>query len=111
MDEGLSQSWLRTALVGASLAAVVILTGLFSDVVRYVCLGVILLVTFATVSERRRQGGGWWTVLAVGAALSAVGAGISEVSETAGGITAVVGGVLVVVGSAIGFPVDELEYE
>ena len=111
MNEGLSQSALRTALVLASLAAVVILAGLFSDVVRYACLGVIVLATLVTAGERSRPGGGWWTILGIGTALSAIGAGVSEVSETAGGLLAVAGGVLVVVGSVIGFPADELEYE
>ena len=111
MNEGLSQSALRTALVLASLAAVVILGGLFSDAVRYVCLGVIIVATLVTAGERGRPGGGWWTILGAGAALSAVGAGLSELSETAGGLLAVAGGVLVVVGSVIGFPADELEYE
>ena len=110
MNEGLSQSVLRTALVLASLAAVVILAGLFSDAVRYGCLGVIVLATLVTAGERGRQGGGWWAIMGAGAALSAIGAGVSEVSETVGGLVAVAGGVLVVVGSVIGFPVDELDY-
>lgn len=110
MDDGLSQSALRTALVLASLAAVVVLAGLFSDVVRYACVGVIILAALVTAGERSRQGGGWWNVLAVGAALSAVGAGVAEASETVGGLIAVAGGVLVVIGSVVGFPADELEY-
>ena len=111
MDQGLSQSALRTALVIASLAAVVILAGLFSDVVRYAALGVIVVATLVTAGERSRKGGGWWTLLGVGAALSAIGAGLSELSETVGGLIAVIGGVMVVVASVIGFPADELEYE
>lgn len=111
MNEGLTQPALRTALVLASLAAVVILAGLFSDAVRYGCLGVIVIATVLTAGERSRQGGGWWTILGAGAALSAIGAGLSELSETAGGLVAVAGGVLVVVGSAIGFPADELDYD
>ncbi|MDQ2676228.1 MAG: hypothetical protein M3Y34_05415, partial [Actinomycetota bacterium] len=102
MNQGLSQSALRTALVLAALAAVVILVGLFSDAVRYACLGVIVLATAITAGERSRQGGGWWTVLGIGAALSAIGAGISELSETVGGLIAVAGGVLVVIAAAIG---------
>jgi hypothetical protein len=111
VDEGLSQSALRTALVLASLAALVILAGLFSDVVRYVCVGIIVLAALATVSERGRRGGGWWTLLGAGAALSAIGAGVAELQDSVGGLIAVVGGVLVVVGSVIGFPMDELEYD
>ena len=111
MSDGLSQSALRTALVFAALAAVVVLAGLFSDAVRYGCLGVIVVATVVTAGERSRQGGGWWTVLGIGAALSAIGAGLAEVSETAGGLVAVAGGVLVVIGSVIGFPADELEYD
>lgn len=111
MDDGLSQSALRTALVLASAAAVVILAGLFSDAVRYGCLGVIILATIVTAGERSRPGGGWWTVLGAGAAVSALGAGISELSETVGGLIAVAGGVLVVVGAVIGFPADELDYD
>jgi hypothetical protein len=111
VDEGLSQSALRTALVLASLAAVVILAGLFSDAVRYGCLGVIVLATLVTAGERGRRGGGWWTILGAGAALSALGAGLSELSETAGGLLAVAGGALVVIGSVIGFPADELSYD
>ncbi len=111
MDQGLSQSVLRTALVLASLAALVILAGLFSEALRYACLGVIVLAALVTVSERSRKGGGWWILLGAGAALSAIGAGLAEVSEAAGGLVAVIGGVLVVVGSVIGFPADELEYD
>ena len=111
MEGGLSQSALRTALVLAALAAVVILAGLFSDAVRYGCLGVIVLAALVTAGERSRDGGGWWTILGTGAALSAIGAGLSELSETAGGLIAVAGAVLVVIGSVIGFPADELEYD
>jgi hypothetical protein len=111
VDEGLSQSALRTALVLASAAAVVILAGVFSDAVRYACLGVIVLATLVTAGERRRQGGGWWNILGIGAALSAIGAAVAEVSDSVGGLLAVAGGVLVVVGSVIGFPADELEYD
>jgi hypothetical protein len=111
VNEGLSQSALRTALVVASLAAVVILAGVFSDAVRYGCLGVVILATLVTAGERSRDGGGWWNILAIGAALSAIGAGVSEASETVGGLIAVAGGVLVVVGSVIGFPADELVYD
>ena len=110
MDEGLPQSALRTALALASLAAMVILTGLFSDAVRYGCLGVIFIATVVSAGERKRQGGGWWTVLGAGAALSAIGAGVAELSETVGGLIAVVGGALVVIASVIGFPADELDY-
>ena len=110
MDDGLPQSALRTALVLSALAAVVILAGLFSDAVRYACLGVIVLATLVTAGERSRRGGGWWAVLAAGAVLSAAGAGVAELSETAGGLLAVAGGVLVVVSSVIGFPADELDY-
>ena len=74
MSDGLSQSALRTALVCAALAAVVVMAGLFSDAVRYGCLGVIVLATVVTAGERSRQGGGWWTILGIGAALSAIGA-------------------------------------
>jgi hypothetical protein len=111
VDEGLSQSALRTALVLAALAAVVILAGLFSDVVRYVCLGVLILATLITAGERSRRGGGWWAILGAGAALSAIGAGVAELSETIGGLIAVIGGALVVIGAVIGFPADELEYD
>ena len=110
MGEGLPQSALRTALVLASLAAMAILAGLFSDAVRYGCLGVIVLATIVSAGERSRQGGGWWTVLGAGAALSAIGAGVAELSETVGGLIAVVGGALVVIGSVIGFPADDLDY-
>ena len=111
MSDGLSQSALRTALVLASVAAVVVLADLFSDAVRYGCLGVIVLATLFTAGERGRRGGGWWTILGIGAALSVIGAGLAELSETAGGLVAVAGGALVVIGSVIGFPADELEYE
>ncbi len=111
MDEGLSQPALRTALVLAAVAAGVILAGLFSDTVRYVCLGLIVVVALVTAGERSRQGGGWWALLGAGAALSAIGAGVAELSEAAGGLIAVAGGVLVVVGSVVGFPADELDYE
>ena len=111
MEEGLSQSALRATLVAASVAAVLILAGLFSDAVRYVCLGLIILATVVTAGERSREGGGWWTVLGAGAALSALGAGVALLEDSVGGLIAVIGGVLVVIGSVIGFPVDELDYE
>lgn len=111
MDGGLSQSALRTALVLASIAAVAILAGIFSDVVRYVCVGVIVLAAIVTVSERSRPGGGWWVLLGAGAALSAIGVGIAQLQDSVGGLIAVIGGVLVVIGSVIGFPADELEYD
>lgn len=111
MDEGLSQSALRTVLVVASLAAVLILADLFSDVVRYAALGLIVAATLVTAGERSRKGGGWWTLMGLGAALSVIGAGLSELTETIGGLTAVIGGVLVVIGSVIGFPADELVYD
>ena len=111
MNDGLSQSALRTALVLASLAAVVILAGLFSDVVRFVCVGIILAAAAVTAGERSRPGGGWWALLGAGAALSAVGAGVAQIQDSIGGLIAVIGCVLVVVGSVIGFPADELEYE
>jgi hypothetical protein len=111
VNEGLSQSALRSVLVIASLAAVVILAGLFSDIVRYVALGVIVAAAAITAGERSRKGGGWWTLLGLGAALSVVGLGIAELAEAVGGIIAVIGGVLVVIGSVIGFPADELVYD
>jgi hypothetical protein len=111
VDEGLSQSALRTVLVVASLAAVVILAGLFSDVVRFVALGLIVVAAVVTAGERSRKGGGWWTLLGVGAALSVIGAGLAELIESVGGLVAVIGGVLVVIGSVIGFPADELVYD
>jgi hypothetical protein len=111
MEEGLSQSALRATLVVASVAAVLILAGLFSDGVRYVCLGLIILATVVTAGERSREGGGWWTVLGAGAALSALGAGVALLEDSVGGLIAVIGGVLVVIASVIGFPVDELDYE
>jgi hypothetical protein len=108
MDRGLSQFSLRLALVVAAVAAVAVLTGLFSDPVRYACLGVIALATLATVTERRRQGGGWWTLLAAGAVLSIAGAALAELNDTVGGLFAVVGGAFVVIAATIGFPADEL---
>lgn len=107
MDENLSQLSLRLALVTAALAAVVILTGIFPDTVRYACLGVIALCTLLTASERRRPGGGWWLLLGIGAGLSLVGAGAAELIDTVGGLIAVVGSSLVVIGAVIGFPADE----
>ena len=107
MDGALSQFSLRLALVAAAVAAVAVLTGLFSDPVRYACLAVVALATLVTVAERRRQGGGWWNLLAVGAAMSIAGAGLSELNDTVGGLCAVVGGALVVIAATIGFPVDD----
>ena len=111
MDGELSQSALRATLVTASIAAIVILAGLFSDVVAYVCVGIIVVCAVVTAGERSRPGAGWWAVLGAGAALSAVGAGVALLEDSVGGLIAVVGGVLVVIGSVIGFPADELEYE
>jgi hypothetical protein len=106
VDGSLSQFSLRFALVAAAAAAVAVLTGLFSDPVRYVCLGVVVLATLATATERHRHGGGWWSLLAVGAALSIAGAGLAELNDTVGGLFAVVGGALVVIAATIGFPAD-----
>ena len=49
------------------LASVAVMTALFSDAVRYACVGVVALAAAATVSERRRPGGGWWTLFGAGA--------------------------------------------
>lgn len=107
MDAGLSQFSLRLALVAAAVCAVAVLTGVFSDPVRYACLGVVVVATLATVTERRRPGGGWWTLLAAGAVLSVAGAGLAELNDTAGGLVAVIGGALVVIAATIGFPAGE----
>jgi hypothetical protein len=107
MDGSLSQFSLRLLLIAAAAAAVAVLTGLFSDPVRYGCVGVMALATLATAGERRRVGGGWWTILGAGALLSAAGAGLAELNDTVGGLVAVVGGALVVIAATIGFPVDE----
>jgi hypothetical protein len=106
MEGTLSQFWLRFALVAAAASAVAVLTGLFSDPVRYACLGIVALATLATAAERRRQGGGWWSLLAAGAVLSIAGAGLAELNDTLGGLFAVVGGALVVIAATIGFPAD-----
>ena len=108
MDGTLSQVSLRLTLVVAVLAAVAVLTGLFSDPVRYGCVGVIALAALATAGERRRQGGGWWALLAVGALVSIAGAGVAELNDTIGGLLAVAGGALVVIAATIGFPVDDV---
>jgi hypothetical protein len=107
MDGSLSQFSLRLFLIVAAAAAVAVLTGLFSDPVRYGCVGVMALAALATAGERRRAGGGWWTILGAGTLLSAAGAGLAELNETLGGLVAVVGGALVVIAVTIGFPVDE----
>lgn len=106
MGAGLSQFSLRVALVAATLASVAVMTELFSDAVRYACVGVVVLAAAVTVSERRRPGGGWWTLFGAGALLTAAGAGLAELSDTAGGLVAVVGGALVVIGATVGFPVE-----
>lgn len=105
VDANLPQGALRLALIAATLAAAVVLTGLFSDPVRYACVGVIALVALLAAAERRRPGGGWWSLLAAGAGLSIAGAALAELSEGAGGLVAVLGGALVVIGATIGFPV------
>jgi hypothetical protein len=107
VDAGLSQFSLRLALVIAAVCSVAVLTGVFSDPVRYACLGVIVLATLATITERRRKGGGWWTLLGAGAALSVAGAALAELNDTVGGLVAVVGGALVVIAATIGFPAGE----
>ena len=48
MDGSLSQFSLRLFLIAAAAAAVAVLTGLFSDPVRYGCVGVMALATLAT---------------------------------------------------------------
>jgi hypothetical protein len=108
VDASLSQFSLRLALIAAAAAAVVVLTGVFSDAVRYGCLGVTTVATLATAPERRRAGGGWWTLLAAGTLLSLAGAGLAELNDTVGGLFAVVGGALVVIAATIGFPVDDV---
>lgn len=107
MDDGLSRNALRAPLVGAALAAVLILSGVFEDLVAYVCLGVIVAATLWTSPERRREGGGWWTIMGAGALLSVAGSGIALLSDTIGGILAVIGGALVVIGATVGFPVED----
>lgn len=107
MEAGLSQFSLRLALIVATLASVVVLTGLFSDEVRYGCLGVVALTALVTASERHRAGGGWWALFGAGTVLSVAGAGLAELSETAGGLVAVAGGALVVIGATIGFPAGD----
>ena len=106
MDASLSQLSLRLALIVATLAAVAVITGVFSDAVRYVCVGLIAVAALVTIGERRLAGGGWWNLLAVGAALSVVGAAAAELNDTLGGLIAVVGGAMVVIGATIGFPAD-----
>jgi hypothetical protein len=107
VDSGLSQFSLRLALIAAAACSVAVLTGVFSDPVRYACLGVIALATLVTITERRRPGGGWWTMLAAGAVLSAAGAALAELNDTVGGLVAVIGGALVVIAVTIGFPAGE----
>jgi hypothetical protein len=108
MDGGLSQFTLRLALIAAAAASVLVLTGLFSDGVRYGCVGVVVAATILTATERRRPGGGWWTLLAAGALLSAAGAGLAELNDTLGGLCAVTGGAFVVIAATIGFPADDV---
>lgn len=107
MGAGLSQLSLRLALVIAALAAVAVLTGVFSDAIRYACVGVISLCALVTVTERRRPGGGWWTILGAGAVLSVAGAVLAELNDTVGGLVAVAGGALVVIAATVGFPAGE----
>jgi hypothetical protein len=107
MNGGLSQFTLRLALIVAAAASVVVLTGLFSDGVRYGCVGAMVVTALVTATERRRSGGGWWTLLASGALLSAAGAALAELNDTLGGLCAVTGGALVVIAATIGFPTDD----
>ena len=107
MDGSLTPFSLRIVLIVATVAAVAVLTGLFSDPIRYACLGVVALAALITAPERRRAGGGWWTLLGAGAALSIAGAGLAELNDTVGGLVAVTGGALVVIAATIGFPVDD----
>jgi hypothetical protein len=109
VDGTLSQFALRLALVVAATASVVVLTGLFTDPVRYACVGVVVVAALLTASERRRPGGGWWVLLATGALLSAIGAGLAELNDTLGGLCAVAGGALVVIAATIGFPAGDDE--
>ena len=107
VNGGLSQFSLRLALLVGAAAAVAVLTGLFSDPVRYGCLGVTALAALVTAGERRRPGGGWWILLATGAALSIAGAAVAELNDAVGGLLAVTGGALVVIAATIGFPADD----
>ena len=106
---GTDERVLRVALLVAAIASLVVLVGLFSDVVRIACLALTALVTIVAAPARRMEGGGWWTVLAVGALASIAGAIVAQPAATLGGLIAVIGGVLVVVAATIGFPVAEEE--
>ncbi len=107
MDDDLSGYALRVSLIAAALAALLILSGIFGDLISYICLAVVLAVAAWTAPERRRAGGGWWTIVGVGALLSLLGAGVAELSDSIGGILAVIGGALVVIGATMGYPVDD----
>lgn len=107
MDDGTPSLALRVLLGAAALAAAVILTGLFSEPVRYACVGITALAALLTATERRGPGAGWWKILAAGAALSIAGAALAELSDSLGGLVAVTGGALVVIGATVGFPTRE----
>jgi uncharacterized membrane protein HdeD (DUF308 family) len=98
---------LQLALIAGVGAAIVVMAGLFSTELRLACLGLIVIVAWATAPERQRPGGGWWILIAAGALLSLAGLAVEELSEpaeTAAGIVAIAGAALVIVGATIGFP-------
>lgn len=107
MRSGASLALLRGALIVAALAALLVLTGMLGDALRYGCLALIALAALLTATERRRPGGTWWNALGAGAALSLAGAGLAEASDAAGGLVIVVGGALVVIAATVGFPVED----
>jgi hypothetical protein len=104
-----SRAALRTALVAAAIAALVVLLNAFSAGFRVLCLGVIVIATVLSFPESRREDGGWWWFLAGGAAGSVIGAIVAQPSATLGGWMALLGGLVVIIGATVGFPREEEE--
>ena len=98
---------LQLALLAVGLAALVVMSGLFSTTVRIACLALIVAGAWWTEPERNRRGGGWWLLIGIGSVLSVVGfalAELSESAETGAGIVSIVGAATVAIGATIGFP-------
>jgi hypothetical protein len=102
-----SDAALRVTLVVAAISALIVLLGLFGDVVRIACLVLMAAAVLLTASPRVNHGGNWWRMLAAGAAASILGAIIAQPASTLGGWIALLGGLAVIVAAAVGFAAEE----
>jgi hypothetical protein len=102
-----SETALRITLAVAAISALIVVLGLFGDVVRVLCLVLIAAAALLTASPRVNRGGSWWWILVGGAVASIAGAIIAQPASSVGGWIALLGGLAVIVGAAVGFGVEE----